>query len=339
MTHPGERNGRASDGPPASSATDVDRSWMGSTNRQKRRRPTAARRSSLAEENDTLLGYIFTGPSLVILAVMLFIPMGYSIALSLFRTSMANSIYTFVGFRGFLDALMNGDLWRIVINSVAWTAAVVAGQLVIGMAGAMLLADPFPGRWLVRSLVILPWVIPGVVAALMWRLIYDAQLGLLNAFLTKIGLMQLAREDWLGDPNLALWATVLTGIWKGFPFSMVMCLAALQNVPRELYEAADMDGARPFQKFRYVTVPSISDVVRTVALLISIWTFNYFEIIWVLTRGGPVGSTHIFPTFIYQISFRNFDYGEASRFAVISFVIVSGFSLLYIRRLRSTRQI
>lgn len=285
------------------------------------------------------MGYIFTGPAVLILGVMLFVPMGYSIALSLFRTTMANSVYTFVGYRGFLDAAWNGDLWRIVINSVAWTVAVVAGQLVVGMAGALLLSDPFPGRWLVRSLVILPWVIPGVVAALMWRLIYDAQLGLLNGFLMRIGLTHLASEDWLGDPRFALWATVLTGIWKGFPFSMVMFLAALQNVPRELYEAAEMDGARQFHKFVYVTVPSIGEVVRTVALLISIWTFNYFEIIWVLTRGGPVGSTHIFPTYIYQVSFRNFDYGEASRFAVIGFLIVSGFSFLYIRRLRKTRQI
>jgi multiple sugar transport system permease protein len=220
-----------------------------------------------------------------------------------------------------------------------WTLAVVAGQLTVGIAGAVLLSDPFPGRWLVRSLVILPWVIPGVVAALMWRLIYDAQLGFLNAFLGRIGLVSLSREDWLGDPQVALWAAVLTGIWKGFPFSMVMFLAALQNVPRELYEAAGMDGASRFQQFVYVTIPSISDVLRTVALLISIWTFNYFEIIWVLTRGGPVGSTHIFPTYIYQVSFRNFDYGEASRFAVISFLIVSGVSLLYMRRLRIARQI
>jgi multiple sugar transport system permease protein len=285
------------------------------------------------------MGYLFTGPSLVILMVMLFVPMGYSVVLSLFKTTMANSIYTFVGLRAFLEAFQGGDLWRIIINSVIWTFAVVAGQLLIGIAGAVLLAEPFPGRWLVRSLAILPWVIPGVVAALMWRLIYDAQLGMLNGFLAKVGLSQLAREDWLGDPRVALWATVLTGIWKGFPFSMVMCLAALQTVPRELYEAAEMDGAGQVQRFFYVTIPSISNVLWTVALLISIWTFNYFEIIWVLTRGGPVGSTHIFPTYIYQISFRNFDYGEASRFAVISFLIVSGFSIMYIRRLRSTRQI
>jgi multiple sugar transport system permease protein len=228
---------------------------------------------------------------------------------------------------------------RIILNSIGWTVAVVAGQLVVGMVGAVLLADPFPGRWLVRSLAILPWVIPGVIAALMWRLIYDVQLGLLNELLAKVGLTNLASEDWLGDPNVALWAAVLTAIWKGFPFSMVMFLAALQNVPRELYEAADMDGARGFQKFLYVTIPNISEVLRTVALLISIWTFNYFEIIWVMTRGGPVGSTHIFPTYIYQVSFRNFDYGEASRFAVISFLIVTAFSVLYIRRLRATRQI
>lgn len=296
-------------------------------------------RSHLGERGDTLLGYLFTGPSLVILAVMLFVPMGYSVVLSLFSTTMANSIYSFVGLRGFLQSFQGGDLGRIALNSVLWTFAVIAGQLLIGIAAAVLLAEPFPGRWLVRSLAILPWVIPGVVAALMWRLIYDVQLGMLNGFLGRIGLVDLAREDWLGDPKAALWAAVLAAIWKGFPFSMVMCLAAIQTVPRELYEAADMDGAGPVQRFFFVTIPSISEVLWTVSLLISIWTFNYFEIIWVLTQGGPVGSTHIFPTYIYQVSFRNFDFGEASRLAVISFLIVSAFSLLYIRRLRSTKQI
>jgi multiple sugar transport system permease protein len=144
--------------------------------------------------------------------------------------------------------------------------------------------------------------------------------------------------DWLGTPGLAMFSVILAAVWKGFPFAMLMILAALQSVPQEHYEAAKMDGADRIKQFFHVTLPSISAVLKTVILLVSIWTFNYFEIIYVLTGGGPIRSTHIAPTYIYELSFRNFNFGEASRVATISFLFILLISLVLIRQMNKAER-
>ena len=173
-------------------------------------------------------------------------------------------------------------------------------------------------------------MIPGVVAGMVWRLMYDAQFGFLNTLLARLGITAV-HIDWLGLPGLAMFSVVLTAIWKGFGFSMLMYLAALQTVPPSLYESAQIDGADGVQRFAYITIPHIASVIRTTVLLTAIWTFNYFEIIWVMTGGGPIRSTHIAPTYIYELAFMNFNFGNASRFAVLSFLLVSVLSIQYIR--------
>jgi multiple sugar transport system permease protein len=218
-------------------------------------------------------------------------------------------------------------------NSFSWTFFVAFFQFIVGLASALILNRSFRGRVFARSIIILPWVIPGVVAAMVWRLFYDAQLGFLNTALTRIGLIK-GFIDWLGQPKLAMFAVIVAAVWKGFGFSMLMYLAALQTVSQDQYEASTIDGANNIQQFIYVTIPGISGVIRTTLLLTCIWTFNYFEIIYVMTAGGPIRSTHIAPTYIYELAFRYFNLGEASRFAVISFVLVSVVSLIYIREIQ-----
>jgi multiple sugar transport system permease protein len=222
-------------------------------------------------------------------------------------------------------------------NSFVWTIAVALFQFGLGLLTAILLDRKFRMRWLARGIVIIPWVIPGVVAGMVWRLLYDAQFGFLNALLSRLHLLS-QPIDWLGVPGLAMASVILTAIWKGFGFSMLMYLAALQTVPASLYESASIDGASDMQRFRFITIPSIAAVVRTTLLLTSIWTFNYFEIIYTMTGGGPVRSTHISPTFIYEQAFINFNFGNASRFAVISFLVVSAASIQYIRMIRRREQ-
>jgi multiple sugar transport system permease protein len=172
---------------------------------------------------------------------------------------------------------------------------------------------------------------------MIWRLLYDAQFGFLNALLARLHLLP-QPIDWIGVPGLAMASVIVTAIWKGFGFSMLMYLAALQTVPPSLYESAAMDGANNLQRFRFITIPTIAAVIRTTLLLTSIWTFNYFEIIYTMTGGGPVRSTHISPTFIYEQAFMNFNFGNASRFAVISFLVVSIASIQYIRMIRRREQ-
>jgi len=280
----------------------------------------------------TLRGYMLIGPAVLLLLLFLFIPLIHTFQLSLQDTDLARGEPKWIGLAGYTAAWKDGEMLRVGRQSLIWTVLVAGFQVLIGLAGAVLLNRKFPLRWLARVLILMPWVLPGVVAALMWKLFYDAQFGFLNSLIARIGFGD-TYIDWLGTPGLAMFAVILAAIWKGFPFSMLMLLAALQSVPQEQYEAAKIDGASGWQNFRHITLPAISGVLKTVILLVSIWTFNYFEMIYVLTGGGPIRSTHIAPTYIYELSFRNFNFGEASRVAVISFLFVLAVSLLLIRQM------
>lgn len=279
------------------------------------------------------LGLMFTAPVIILIILLLFIPMANSFYLSLVDTSLTNPVPKFVGLKGFAKVFGDPNTFKVLKNSFVWTFFVAFFQFVVGLASALILNRSFRGRLFARSIIILPWVIPGVVAAMVWRLFYDAQLGFLNNALIKLGLMK-GFTDWLGLPRLAMLAVIVAAVWKGFGFSMLMYLAALQTVSHDQYEASRIDGANKLQQFIYITIPGISGVIRTTLLLTCIWTFNYFEIIYVMTAGGPIRSTHISPTFIYELAFRNFNLGEASRFAVLSFVLVSIVSIIYIREIK-----
>lgn len=280
--------------------------------------------------SDVLVGYTFTSPSIILMLLLIFVPIGYSLYLSLYDTSLTNPTPIFLGLKGFVSVFQNHDALMAIRNSFVWTILVAFFQFAMGLGTALVLNRTFRLRWLARGVVIIPWVIPGVVAGMVWRLFYDAQFGFLNTLLARLGITA-THIDWLGLPGLAMFSVVLAAIWKGFGFSMLMYLAALQTVPTSLYESAQIDGADGAQRFFYITVPHIGSVVRTTVLLTAIWTFNYFEIIWVMTGGGPIRSTHIAPTYIYELAFMNFNFGNASRFAVLSFLLVSVASIQYIR--------
>jgi multiple sugar transport system permease protein len=282
-------------------------------------------------------GYVLISPAILLLIVLLFIPLFYTLQLSLKDTDLTQGAPTWIGLRGYVESWANGEMWNVTKNSIVWTVCVAGFQVIIGLFTAIMLNHKFPLRWLVRASVLLPWVLPGVVAALTWRLIYDSQFGFLNSLIAKLG-FGYHYTDWLGTPGLAMFSVILAAVWKGFPFAMLMILAALQSVPQEHYEAAKIDGADRIKQFFYVTLPSISAVLRTVILLVSIWTFNYFEIIYVLTGGGPIRSTHIAPTYIYELSFRNFNFGEASRVATISFLFILLISLVLIRQMNKAER-
>ncbi|MEC0242887.1 sugar ABC transporter permease [Paenibacillus dokdonensis] len=285
----------------------------------------------------TLLGYALIAPAIVLLLVLLFIPLLYSLQISFQDTDLSHGAPKWVGLSAYVDSWENGELWKVGKHSIVWTVSVAFFQVLVGLLAALMLNRKFPLRWLVRVLVLLPWVLPGVIAALTWRLVYDSQFGFLNSLIAKLGFGQHA-TDWLGTPGLAMFSVVLAAIWKGYPFAMLMLLAALQSVPQDQYEAAKIDGADGWRQFIHITLPSISGVMKTVVLLVSIWTFNYFEMIYVLTGGGPVRSTHIAPTYIYELSFGHFDFGEASRVSVISFLFIFLISLILIRQMHKNER-
>jgi multiple sugar transport system permease protein len=207
----------------------------------------------------------------------------------------------------------------------------VVGQFVVGFAFALLLNERWPGNRLVRALMLVPWVMPGVSVALGWRLIYDEQFGLLNDLLGRVGLPQLT---WLNDPNLAMLGVILANVWKAFPFVTVTMLAALAAIPDDLYDAAKVDGATMLNRFRYVTLPGVRNVTFVVVLLMAVWTFNYFDLVFVMTEGGPAQATEIAPVLVARYAFQQFDYGLAATVAVIMTVFNVIFAALYIKTLR-----
>jgi ABC-type sugar transport system permease subunit len=275
-------------------------------------------------------------PALLLIAVLIGVPLVKAANISLTNSTFINPEPRFVGLRNFEQLLQQPVFWQLVRTSVIWTVAVVASQLVLGFATALLLNMSFHGRALARSLIILPWVCPGVIAAIIWRVIADPYLGPLNAAPSWIGLPH-PLVAWLAQPGTALGAVIVAGIWKGTPFSTVMYLAALQSVPAEALEAATIDGAGGWSRLRYVIVPHTMPVIRILVLLTTVWTFNYFELIYIMTQGGPGDATQIFPTYIYKLAFEQIRYGVASAYGMIALLILIGFSVLYIVQLQKAQ--
>jgi multiple sugar transport system permease protein len=297
-----------------------------------RHSPRGARKSK-TRRRERLVAVSFLLPAVILVGGLIYVPMGRAVYDSFFATTMFSPQPQFVGFEQYKNILGSSTFWTVVRNSLVWTVSVVLLQNVAGLAIAVLLNQNLRLLGLTRTLLLLPWVLPGVVAALLWRFMYDPQLGLINALLNSAGIIS-KNIAWLGEPTTAMAAVIVAALWKGFPFSMVVYLAALQTVDQDQVEAAMIDGAKAWQRFRYVVVPSIAGIIRLNLLLTTIFTFNYFDLIWVSTQGGPLDSTHIFPTYIFQLGFGEFQYGDASVYGVIAALMLVTVAILYIRELR-----
>ena len=291
-------------------------------------------------KRDRWLYFVFMAPAVILVAVLMYYPMVGTVIESLYSTSFINPRPRFEGLALYQRIFADGDFATVVWNSCVWTVFVVLLQNVTGLGAALLLNQSLPGQGLMRSLVLLPWVLPGVVAAVLWRFMYDPQLGLINSFLISLGLADRGYA-WLADSSLAMGAAIVAAVWKGFPFSAVVYLAALQNVDAEQIEAATIDGAGRLRRFVDVVVPAIREVIVINLILTTILTFNYFDMIWVLTRGGPQNATHIFPTKIYELGFGQFRFGEAAAYGVFSILVLMFLILLYVavRRAGSRRAV
>jgi len=278
---------------------------------------------------DRWLIWLFLGPSLLLLGLFLYWPMIGTVIESFYDTSFISPEPQYVGLavyeRVFSDRHFDDVFW----NSITWTLGVVALQNILGFFTAMLLNQGLPMQGLTRALVLMPFVLPGVVTGLLWRFMYDPQLGLINSIMIQFGFVN-DSAAWLANPDTAMAAVIFVAVWKGFPFSMLIYLAALQNVDRSQLEAATLDGAGPWRRLIDVTLPSIRDVVLVNIVLTLILTFNYFDIVWVMTRGGPQHATHIFPTQIYETGFGQFRFGEAATYGVVSIMVLAVLVALYV---------
>ncbi|HEY3558684.1 MAG TPA: sugar ABC transporter permease [Kribbella sp.] len=275
--------------------------------------------------------YLFLTPALIAVAGFVIYPIVTVAVESFFDVNPTkHEGWEFVGVQNYIDAAGDSEVWSVFGNSLIWTVGSVALQLVVAMAGALLLQQLLTGSKVLRAIFVLPWATPVVVGALAWRLLYQPDYGMINQLLGLVGLRDISHA-WLADPHMALAAVVVANVWRGFPFIMVLLIAGMASIPSELYEAASVDGATWRRSFANVTLPLLKPMLMTSTLMALIWTFNNFSLIYVMTGGGPAGATDILTTFVYQRAFSSFDFGYASALSMILFAIVGVGSAVYIR--------
>lgn len=320
---------------------------MRDTNKWERWEPVTGEDSkglSLAKEDNRahisrqLTPYWLILPSLVLMLILIFYPLVRGVVMSFMEVDLIHQgAMTFVGLEQYKKLLDDPIFTHSLLNTLKWTLGVVVFQYLFGLGIALLMNEKIPMRGLMRGLILVPWVVPSVVAALVWRWIYAGEYGILNHILRQIGLIQRPLE-WLSDPKLAMPAVIAVGIWKWVPFMAVVLLSGLQSVPQEEYESATVDGANTFQRFWFITMPHLRNLSMIVTLLSFIWTFNHFDIVYVMTKGGPANTTHLLSTYSYLTAFSFFDIGYAAAMSVIMLIALMIFAIFYLRILEAEGQ-
>lgn len=267
-----------------------------------------------------MVPYLFLLPVLSVVGSVTLFLFSYNGVLSFTEIRLFTPKWTF-SLDNYTSFLTRTEFLDITLYTIIWVAASVFFQCLFGFLIALVLDQTFKGRALVRAVVILPWVLPGVVVGLMWKWLFQVDYGLINIVLQNLKLIN-SPLQWLSTETLAKIAVIIVNIWKGTPFYALLLLAGLQNVPLDEVEAAQLDGANSFQRVRYVVIPHLKRLVITLTILQSIWTFNSFDLIFSLTQGGPVFSTTTFPVGVYRICFLYNRFGEATSIGMIGIIIL-----------------
>lgn len=274
-------------------------------------------------------GLALVAPTVVLLLLVQAYPLLQGLWLSLTRTSLVRPRGgTFVGVDNYVELVGDPRLLHILQVTLVYTALSVVGSLAVGMVTALVMDVGVRGRGLLRAILTVPWAAPGVATALVFIWMLDGQYGVLNYVVTWLPFVE-DYQRWLNDPALAMPAVVVVTIWKVFPFAAIALLAAMQAIPRDLYEAARVDRASAFNRFRQVTLPGIAPTLLTLALFLTIWSFRRFEIIWLLTGGGPVDATNTLMIDLYRESFRNRQLGMGAAIGVIGLVLSVAAAAVY----------
>lgn len=282
-----------------------------------------------AQRSEAFQGYLLVAPILILFAGLVVYPFFNAIWLSM-TDKIIGTRGTFVGLQNYAYLLRWPDFERMFLNT--WTIAIfgVALKFVVGMSSALLLNQPFRGRMIARGLFMLPWALPTFVATLTWRWLYDFRNGAFSTVLLWLGVIE-ERISFLGNPQLALWSIIVLVVWKGFPFFTISYLAGMQGIPGEQYEAAEVDGANSWQKFFFITLPSLRHVIMITSLLSLIWTSNTFEMVYLLTGGGPSNRTQVFTVMAYKLGVVNARLGEAAAVPMMFFPLLLGLIVIVSR--------
>jgi len=290
--------------------------------------------SSQASRN-VRVAFYFLSPALAVLALLLVYPVVYSIWLSLTdaRLSAGHLDAPFTGLENYFRMLSDKAVGAALLNTIYFTVVEVSSVVFLGLLTALLLNHPM-ARWSgFRVLLLLPWAIAPVANAVLWKWIYNSNYGILNTLLVELGIIE-TNKTWLGDPFGALNMILIVDIWKSTPFIAILLLAALQNIPKSLYRAARVDGASSWEAFRYITLPSLKTAIAIAVVLQTIWSLRTFDLIFVLTKGGPADGTVVMNFLAYRVTFNFLNFGYGAALANVIFIASLLLSIFYVRLMK-----
>ncbi len=293
---------------------------------------TAAKRGRIGLTLSYMLEpYLYLSPALILISLVILVPLIIGISYSFQSISLLQPFKTgWVGFDNYADLLSDRKFFVAVKNTFWWTLYCVTMQFLLGLGLAMLLNTRFHGKKLVQALVFLPWAVPTLLSALTWAWLFNPVIGPLPHWMTALGILP-EPFNILGDKALAMWGPITANIWFGIPFFAITLLAALQSIPSDMYEAADIDGATPWQRFSKITLPFLAPMIAITVMLRTIWIANFADLIYVMTGGGPANSTQILSSYVFTTAFRKLDFGYASTLAVVLLVLMMLYAMILLK--------
>lgn len=293
---------------------------------------------SVGKMKPNQLAYLYTLPALIVMGLVVLYPFVYNVIVSLSNMNLTHfRDWRITGFNNYVQVLSDRSFWYFFFKTGLWTVVNVFFHVVIGVFLAIILNKTLKGRMFFRTLLILPWAVPQYITALTWRGMFNSEYGAISLMLEKLFSLKI---PWLTTEWGAFTVCLITNIWLGFPFMMVIALGGLQSIPDELYEAAEIDGSSWYHKLRNITIPLLKPVMIPAITLGVIWTFNNFNVVWLVSNGGePSDTTHILVSWVYKSGFTYFRMGYAAAFSMVIFGILLLFSWNFIKKTRATEAV
>lgn len=288
-------------------------------------------RSLGMRRSNFIFAYLMLTPAIIMLIALNIYPFLTAVYSSFFRIHTITREANWVGLGNYKVLLHSPLFWQSLGRSLIWVVVGVSFQLVLGIAIALLLHQELRGRWLARGIVLFPYLVPAIVATLVWRFMFSPLTGVINYLLVDVLNLLDKPIAWLADPDTALMGVLIVGIWKFVPFMVILFLARLQTTPLELYDAARIDGANSWQEFRYVTLPWLQPTILVALLLRTLWMFNEFDVTYLMAYGGPMYATTTLPVLIRTTAFGSNDMGKAAAISMLMVTVLFAISFVYLR--------
>lgn len=281
------------------------------------------------EKKERLFSYSLLVPLFLMVAGVQLFPIIYAFVLSFTDRQLFSTSSNFVGLKNYISIMESQEFWQTLMNNVIYAGSCVIFQVTAGLSTSLLLVRKFRGNYYFRAIVTFPYLVPTIVAVLIFKWMFSDVFGIVNQGLIYLGLLD-QKVGWF-DADRAMFSVILVSVWRFFPFAILLFVPALEAIPRELYEAAKVDGASPVQQFFHVTLPQIKEILFVVIILRGIWMFNNFNVIWLLTGGGPAGMTQHLPILSYLQAFQEFDIGLGSATSIAGLLVLLVPMLIYLR--------